>query len=170
MKIENPTAWKDVDGYKGLYRVSDKGEVYSVRRNCIMTPRYDKDGYAQVTFKVNGRRKEYRLHRIVAAAFVHNPCCYPEVNHKDENKSNNSASNLEWCTRAYNINYGTGLSRASVNRAKPVAQYSPDGEFIQSWGSIKEASTTLSIARSDISKVAKGRQRMAGGFRWKYIK
>ena len=120
--MNDSEVWKDIAGYEGLYKVSDKGNVYSVERKdsrgnkCggrTLKPRYDKDGYLRVTLYKDGKEKKKVIHRLVAEAFIRNPNKYPEVNHKDENKSNNELSNLEWCTRKYNINHGTLIERLS---------------------------------------------------------
>lgn len=106
--------WKDVDGWAGLYQVSNTGRVRSLDRNTgtqtfrgrELKQYIDKDGYAHVTFFLNGRMKHYSVHRLVASAFVPNPNNFPQTNHKDENPINNSSDNLEWCDVKYNINYG----------------------------------------------------------------
>jgi len=59
----------------------------------------------------DGDRKKFPVHRLVASTFIPNPNNYPQINHKDEDKTNNSISNLEWCTAKYNINYGTWINR-----------------------------------------------------------
>ena len=112
--------WKDVVGYEGLYKVSNKGNVFSVERmvrgkkcgGIILKPRYHRDGYLQVMLCKNGIRKNKLIHRLVLETFVENPNNLPEVNHKDENKTNNDLSNLEWCTSKYNSNHGTRNERA----------------------------------------------------------
>ena len=114
--------WKDVVGFEGFYKVSNKGNVYSVERlnsrgyRCgarILKPRYDKDGYLIVGLYINGVGKKKRVHRLVTEAFVPNPNNFSQVNHLDENKANNELSNLEWCDSRYNINYGTRNEKIS---------------------------------------------------------
>ena len=113
--------WKDVTGYEGLYKVSDKGNVFSVERRdsrgvkrggITLNPRHTR-GYLQVALFKNGERKNKYIHRLVTEAFIPNPENHPDVNHLDEIKSNNELSNLEWCTREYNNNYGTRIERLS---------------------------------------------------------
>lgn len=87
------------------------------------------------------------------------------INHKDENKSNNSLKNLELCNQKYNNNYGTRGKRISKTLAKKVNQYDLDGNFIRSWNSHKEAETTLHIF--NISSVLSNRRKSAGGFIWR---
>ena len=98
--------WKAVPGYEGLYEVSNKGNVRNVRRNKLLRLQKNQ-GYIKVWLYKNGIVTGLRVHRLVAQAFIPNPDNLLEVNHKDEDKTNNSVDNLEWCTRKYNVNYGT---------------------------------------------------------------
>ena len=115
--------WKPIEGYEGLYEVSDFGRVKSVDHetpvNDVLGRAYTKrikgrmrktskcpSGYLQVTLtRPEGTREVALVHRLVASAFVVNPEALPEVNHKDGNKTNNSATNLEWCTRIENVHH-----------------------------------------------------------------
>lgn len=106
--------WKDIEDYDGRYKVSDAGRVMSFAKNkCgkIMALSEDSDGYLVVnlTNQRSKRKKTCKVHRLVAKAFIDNPHNYPEINHKDENKKNNSKANLEWCTTQYNLTYGHRL-------------------------------------------------------------
>ena len=114
--------WRDVKGFEGFYKVSNKGNIFSVRRlnsrgnKCggrVLKPTYDKDGYLIVALYKNGVGKKKKIHRLVTEAFLPNPNNYPEVNHMDEIKDNNELSNLEWCDARYNVNYGTRIERVS---------------------------------------------------------
>lgn len=116
--------WKDIKGYEGLYEVSNLGNVrsldrivkrgqgYMIKEGRILAQFYEeKKGYYQVALAKDGKAKKYRVHRLVALAFLDNPSNYTDVNHKDEVKTNNNVDNLEWCTRKYNNNYGTKPER-----------------------------------------------------------
>lgn len=103
--------WKPVVGYEGLYEVSNLGRVRSIRRNKILNLKKERDGYIRISLCSNGVEKMYQVHRLVAKAFIPNPDNLPQINHKDEVKSNNVVDNLEWCTVAYNNSYGTRLQR-----------------------------------------------------------
>ena len=110
--------WKDIPGYEGKYQVSNTGQVrslnYKGRGVVKLLKQYDnRDGYKRVCLCKNGKVKNHWTHRLVAIAFIPNPNNYKEVNHKDENPSNNNVKNLEWCTHEYNMNYGTRNERAS---------------------------------------------------------
>lgn len=96
--------WLSIKDYEGLYEVSNLGRVRSLISNgLILKQSKDKNGYHVVSLK----RKSFRVHRLVAIAFIPNPNDLEQVNHKDEDKSNNTVHNLEWCDTKYNINYGT---------------------------------------------------------------
>ena len=109
--------WRDIKGYEGLYQVSNLGRVKSLIRGTgnqfrfskvevILKPHLTKKGYFRLSLSKNNKRKSFQVHRLVAEAFIPNPNNYPQVNHKDENKTNNCVDNLEWCTNKYNCNYG----------------------------------------------------------------
>lgn len=110
--------WKPIECYEDYYLVSNKGNVKSIRSEKILKPRIGKQGYYYLVFSVHGKRKTVKIHRLVAMAFKSNPHHYQMVNHKDENKLNNHANNLEWCTPKYNTNYGTAKSRMIRSRIK----------------------------------------------------
>lgn len=117
--------WKDIKGYEGLYQVSNLGRVRSLSRYVkhrtiyilkgkLLKQRTRGKGYLAVTLCKNSKLKHYYVHRLVAEAFIPNPNNLPQVNHKDENKSNNCVDNLEWCDDKYNTNYGTRNERHSM--------------------------------------------------------
>ena len=100
--------WKTINGFDGYY-ISNMGRVKSTKwgKELLLKQTASEKGYMQVRIS----RKTLRVHRLVAKAFIKNPCAYNEINHKDENKTNNMANNLEWCDRKYNMNYGTWKER-----------------------------------------------------------
>ena len=110
--------WKNVIGYEGLYEVSDIGNVRNVRRNTLLRLTKTNYGYIQVSLYKNGIKTGLKVHRLVAEAFIPNLDNLPQVNHKDENKSNNRVDNLEWCTAKYNNNYGHRTENAINTRVK----------------------------------------------------
>ena len=114
--------WKDVVGFEGLYKVSNKGNVFSVGRRDsrgrklggrILKPTHTRNGYLKVDLHNNGKRKTKHIHRLVTEAFIPNPESLPQINHIDEVKDNNNIENLEWCDSMYNNNYGTKIERLS---------------------------------------------------------
>ena len=106
---DNTEIWRPIAGYEGLYEVSDQGRVRSLwfGKSKILMPMKVGHGYHQVKLYKDSNSKNMYVHRLVAEAFIPNPQALPQINHIDENKLNNAASNLEWCTASYNINYGT---------------------------------------------------------------
>lgn len=110
--------WKDISGYEGKYQVSNTGKIRSLNylhtgKTKVLKSNTNKDGYRTITLKNNHKCKTYFIHRLVAQAFITNPLNLPQVNHKDEDKTNNTVWNLEWCTPEYNSNYGTRNERIS---------------------------------------------------------
>ena len=95
----------DIIGYEGLYAITSCGKVYSHRRGKFLKDS-DSRGYRRIVLSLGNERKAFNIHRLVAEAYLPNPNCLPYVNHKDENKSNNSVNNLEWCSVLYNNTYG----------------------------------------------------------------
>ena len=158
--------WRDIEGYEGLYRVSNYGNVYSVRRKRNLKPCTDTRGYLGVALQ-KGKWKRYLIHRLVAQAFVPNPNNLPQVNHKDENKINNYYENLEWCDQAYNNAYGTRTIRAAESRKRPVLQFDKEGNFIKRFNSINEASAAVGKCHSNLVACLRGRQKTCGGYKWK---
>lgn len=104
------------------------------------------------------------VHRLVAIAFIDNPYNYKEINHKDENKKNNSSENLEWCTRQYNNTYGS----LTENKKKKVLQYTKDGVFIASYNSIFDAHKATGANANHIGNVCRNERKSSGGYWWRY--
>ena len=175
--------WRDVVGYEGLYQVSDQGRVKSLARTCntkggsnrtvkerILKPCDNGRGYLYISLSDGtGEHKRHYIHRLVGETFVPNPLEKEDVNHKDENPSNNHASNLEWLTHKENLNYGMRNERVAKANSKPVAQYTKDCAFIKVWASAAEVKRQLGFNHSNIIQVAKGNRKTAGGFIWKYV-
>ena len=159
--------WRDVAGYEGLYQVSDQGRVKSFKWNKerFLKPSMDKDGYLLVTLCAGGKRKTLKVHRLVCEAFHENPDNKPQVNHINEDKTDNRACNLEWCTCKQNVNHGSRNERVS----KPVGQYSLDGKLIKLWPSTMEAERQAGFNHGNISQVANGKYKQAYGCIWKYV-
>ena len=162
--------WHDIEGYKGLYQVSNKGNVKSLKleKELILRPGIDRYGYYYIGLYNDGVRKAFRLHRLVAEAFIPNPENKPQVNHKDENKLNNCVNNLEWATAKENNNFGTRNERAGYSLSIPIIQYSKSGKFIREWQGAHEVERVLDINNSHIIQCCKGKRKSAGGFVWRY--
>ena len=174
--------WRDIKGYEGLYQVSDMGRVKSLERTVskedgsiqhrkerIKKLFTNNKGYLLVNLCNSNGKKKRLVHRLVCEAFHENLENKPCVNHIDENRANNKASNLEWCTYAENNNHGTRLARSAKARSKTIGQYTLDGKLIKVWQSAMEVQRQLGFGNSNISKVARGKLKTAYGYIWKYI-
>ena len=143
----------DIKGYESLYAITSCGKVYSYRAKRFLKPGKDKYGYLQVNLCKDGKQKTYRIHRLVAEAYLPNPDNLPQVNHIDENKSNNALPNLEWCTAAYNINYSQAKKVICVETGKIFNSVSEADDFVNG---------------HNVASVCKGQRKTAGGYHWKY--
>ena len=158
--------WKDIEGYEGLYQVSKLGEVYSFKSNKYLKKLTNKGGYLRVQLCKHGKVTNQSIHRLVAEAFIPNPDNKPQVNHIDENKGNNTVSNLEWVTAKENCNHGTRSKRLyKPIRAIDIA----NGEY-NHYVSVNECAEKLNLKYQNISAVLNGRQKTAGGFIFEYAK
>ena len=177
--------WKPIKGYEDLYMVSNWGRVKSfdrwvkskngsirICRGRILKPYTNKDGYLYVVLSKNNKQKTFKVHRLVAEAFLPNPYNLLQVNHRDENKLNNNVDNLEWCTNEYNINYGTRterMSKSKINgkRSKIVIQYNLDGTFVREWPSAMECDRN-GYDQGNVSACCRGKLKTYKGYIWKY--
>lgn len=172
--------WKDIEGYEGLYKVSNKGSISSYnkyiehrggkrfRKGKIMKPAITPKGYKRIRLSKNGTGKSFMLHRLVAQAFIPNLEGKPQINHIDGNKENNVIDNLEWCTNGenqvhawkYGLNKGvTGMFKGENNRNAKKIICTTTGEV---FNYIKLASKKYEIDRTSISKCCNGKAKFAG--------
>ena len=170
--------WRDVKGYEGLYQVSNMGRVKSLGRKDrfgrvikerILEPAVTHNGYMRVGLHVDGKRKMLRVHRLVCEAFHENPDNKSEVNHVNEDKTDNRACNLEWSTRTENCNHGSRNERVAKALSKPIGQFSLDGKLIKVWQSACEARRQTGFDQGYVGAVARGKFKQAYGYIWKYI-
>lgn len=164
--------WVNIDGYDGLYSISNLGRIMSHHwgKHRLLRQRIHPKGYAQANLSKDGGMKTFRVHRLVAKHFIDNPCGLKEINHKDEDKLNNRADNLEWCTRSYNVNYGTRKDKQRLSMIKPVVQYDKRSQVVARYDSITQASRSTGIPVSRISACCKKKRHRAGEFVWRYTK
>lgn len=165
--------WKDVEGYEGLYQVSSLGRIRSLDRviivkGKIMSP-VNRNGYSRIRLKKDGKGQNFSIHRLVASAFLPNPKNLPEVNHKNEIKTDNSVENLEWCSTQYNCNYGTKIKRQTEKISKRVLQISTDGEIMGEYKSASEVERLLGYKSSRISECCNGKRQTAFGYKWRFV-
>lgn len=161
--------WKPIKGYEEKYMVSNLGRVKSLKdkygnyREKILKPRKDSSGYLYVGLYLNGKSKNFTIHRLVANTFIDNPDNLPVINHKDENKLNNSVENLEYCTVKYNNYYGTRLERIS----KKVGCFK-DNTLIKVYDAIRDTEKD-GFKSSNVCQCCIGKRNSHHGFQWRYI-
>lgn len=172
--------WKDIKGYEGRYQVSNMGRVKRLARVCncgevlderILKTRPTRGGYPLILLRESdgGRRRGHSVHRLVATAFLPNPDNLPQVNHKNEDRTDNRSVNLEWCTAHYNMHYGNCQRRIFEGQHfKPVDQYTKDGKFITHYKSVSDCSRATGISTGRISAICNRRGFSSKGFTFKY--
>ena len=157
---------RDIEGFPH-YKIDRTGKIVSF---CGITPRIlrtylNNKGYVCIDLRENGKREHKLVHRLVAEAFIDNPDSLPEVNHKDEDKTNNFASNLEWMSQEDNVAY------SQPRWAKRSVQMfdKSTGELLATFPSLMEAVRVTGINQSNICSCCLGKLKSAGGYVWKYL-
>ena len=170
--------WKDIKGYEGIYQVSNLGRVRSydsidklgrVRKGKVLKNYLNDWGYPIVTLSIKSKLKTFRVHRLVAQAFILNPDNKPQVNHIDEDKTNNRVSNLEWVTAKENVNYGRHNERMSKTLSIPILTTNLKTGETKTFYSTKECGRQLGLDPSSITKVLKGKLKQTGGYVFEYV-
>ena len=166
--------WLDIPGYGGLYQISNFGRVKSFyfKNPRILKPHKVK-GYSNVELYKNKKKKQFYIHRLVMENFcpIENMNVL-DVNHKDEDKSNNHISNLEWMTHKDNLNYGSRAEKARMKMQGKNSSRSKKVRCIEKdviYEALREAERQLGIPATNISKACKGKIKTAGGYHWEYV-
>lgn len=164
--------WKDIEGYEGTYQVSNLGMVKSLDRLTTdnrrlkgkLLAKTNSKGYIKVTLTNKNKSDNRDIHRLVAQAFIPNPENKPQVNHIDEDKTNNIVYNLEWVTAKENMNHGTCRKRSSLKQSIKIVCVTTGKVY----NSIADASRDLNLNSGTISKIINGKMKQTKGFTFKY--
>lgn len=158
--------WLDISECP-TYEVSDEGRVRFKKTGKILKPDWTNKGYAKVALWNGEKYLKRYIHRLVAIAFIPNPDELAQVNHIDEDKSNNCVNNLEWCSQDYNIKY----SNPYIDMiGRSVLQFDLDGNLIKEFHSLVAAEKEVGVAHTQIANAADGFTKQSGGFIWKWKK
>ena len=160
--------WKDIKSYEGLYQVSNKGNIYSIRKNKLFKLNTNKFGYYCVSLYKNSTTKTYTIHRLVAETFIPNPNNKPEVDHINTIKTDNRVENLRWCNHKENMNNTTSHKHYNKRAVKCTTTN-------KVFNSIKEASRYYNLADSSIIRACKNNNKYSGTLKdgtklyWQYV-
>lgn len=164
----NEEIWKDIEGFNGIYQVSNHGRIFGGRFKKIMKQKLNK-GYRMINLTYpNGIQKTFQVHRLVAQHFIENKENKPFINHIDENKENNKFENLEWVTPKENMEHGTVVERIRKNRFRKVAQIE-NGKIVKEFESMSEAARCFEIQIERISECCKGNLNSWRGLKFKFV-
>lgn len=181
---KNDEIWRDIEGYEGLYQISNLGRIKRVARASknkgtygsmyqykekILSPQENKRrfGYYEISLHKNKKEKRFKIHRLVACAFVPNPNNKPEVNHIDGDKRNNKATNLEWVTSSENKKHAWNHNLYNSDHRKKAIICNNTNTVYES---VTEASIQLNCDRRSIHRVLKGEKDKVKGMSFSYAK
>ena len=171
-----PEIWRPIPGYETLYEASSHGNIRSLGHTVyteyfrngqykpgkILHPTKNKvSGYMSVMLAKDGKHIRNYVHRLVASAFLPNPNNLPQVNHKDQNRQNNTLSNLEWCSISYNCTYADAIEKHQesflrTGYAKMIYQYTPDGKLVGIYKNGEDAARKTGLSGRNIRKATTG--------------
>ena len=165
--------WKDIEGFEGEFQVSNLGRIKSFNyhgqgKEGILKPKKHNKGYLQIQLMCGGKDRTFTIHRLVAKAFVPNPNNYPIVNHKDEDRQNNNADNLEWCNNSYNVLYSRRLHPIKHKHSAKVNQYDLNGNLIKTWDDARTVFNETGMSDWCILECCRGNRHTAYGYKWQY--
>ena len=163
--------WKDIQGYEGIYQISSLGQVKNIETNKILIGDTNSLGYRRVTL-YKPIKQRFFIHRLVALHFCDGFSEELVVNHKDGNKTNNEATNLEWVTRSENdkhaFNLGLRKSYPCQFKKRILAYNAKTGELEKIYENTKECEEDLQVKRTNIYNCCNGKQKTCRGYVLKY--
>lgn len=176
--------WKPIKGYENYYEVSNNGKIRSLDRitvfkdgrkrkffgKILVLQATNNSGYVTVGLHDSGKTKTFLLHRLVAESFVDNPYDLKEVNHIDQDKFNNAASNLEWCTHKENVNHGDEIERGAQKQRMSFCQLDMDGKLVKVWHGFKKIEREAGFSRKAIRDCCIGKRDSYRGYKWEYAR
>ena len=160
--------WKKIKDFE-CYEISNCGRLRKTFPNgkvMLIKPDLIRGGYFRYTLHKNKKYKRFIAHRLVAMYFIPNPNNYPQINHKDNNRTNNRVENLEWCTALYNSQYRDMQDRHTP--CKKVYQYDKDYNLIRVYRSTREVSRVLGYAKSSVPLWCSHRSKPKNPYIWSY--
>lgn len=157
--------WKDIDGYEGIYLISNFGKCMNIKNGNLMKAN-NSFKYPRYALSKNGKTEKLCIHRLVAVAFIPNPMNHDTVNHIDENHLHNYSDNLEWCS---NIENAKKFYRKDDFAEKKIGQYDANGTLINIFNNIKAAGRFINKSHSAISRCCNNKRRTAYGYTWSYM-
>ena len=158
----------DIPGYEGLYDITEDGIITNLKTGNVLTGNINSYGYRVVRLTKDRKAKDFKLHQLLAKAFIPNPNNYRCINHIDGNKLNNSLDNLEWCTHGQNTVHARKTLNLDFSR-KPVVQTTLDGKMIAVWSSASIAAHFIKGSSTLISACCMGTADFAYDSKWKYL-
>ena len=185
--------WEDIDGYIGLYQVSNLGNIKSVERfrtngksgyiqQSKILKTGNRNGYLFVNLCKDGVVKSFKVHRLVAEHFIPKPENKPEIDHINTDKTDNRVENLRWVTHKENMNNPKSKNKQSISmqgkpslkgkekqQSKPILQYTKDGVLIKKWDCVMDVEREIGLKHQNICHNALGKSSNCGGFVWRYI-
>lgn len=161
--------WKNIiyENQPTNYLISDVGEVKNQTTNKMLKLQ-QQNGYLHCTLSINKKPKRFRVHRLVAEAFIENPSEKPFVNHKDGNRTNNTVENLEWVTPSENTQHAVNTGLTTNSRKRAVVQYNMNGERMMEFLSLTDAEKQTGVLQSKITLCCQHKRRSAGDYQWRY--